>query len=178
MARRSDPQFRQVAAWAPATGLGADFGESLVTGGLLAGAIITLDYTVMGAWCDYGSMAFVIFGCVTLSWLRLRVVGGRAVGANAPSETVEGPRERLVMVNPRPTQDAQEEREASEFAQFVRGCSVDTSLRRWESSFGREAYERYRDVLLDGGWAEWRSKDRRQGWRLTEEPESILDACE
>ena len=178
MARRADPQFRQVAAWAPATGLGAAFGESLVTGGLLAGAIITLDYTVMGAWCDLGSMAFVVFGCVTVAWLRLRVVGGRAVGASAPSETVEGPRERLVLVNSRSTQEAQDAREASEFEVFVRGCAIDTSLRRWEPSFGRQGYERYRDVLLDSGWAEWRSKDRRQGWALTEAPDVILDGCE
>lgn len=62
------------------------------------------------------------------------------------------------------------------FADFVRGCALDTSARRWEPEIGRGQYQRWRRQLLDAGWARWRSTDERAGWELTAPAAEILAA--
>lgn len=73
--------------------------------------------------------------------------------------TVIGPRERL----------------RQELDDFVRGCQVDTSMRRWEPSLGRDKYLMFRTVLMDSGHADWISgADKRAGWELTSPAEEII----
>lgn len=63
-----------------------------------------------------------------------------------------------------------------DFAAFVAACASDTSARRWEPELGRARYQQWRDLLIDGGWARWRSTDQRAGWELTATPEAIIAA--
>lgn len=57
---------------------------------------------------------------------------------------------------------------------FVRGCEVDTSMRRWTPSLGREQYLMFRTVLMEAGHAAWTNDDRRQGWELTAPADDII----
>lgn len=63
-----------------------------------------------------------------------------------------------------------------DFAAFVKACASDTSARRWEPALGRARYVEWRDLLISGGWARWRSTDQRAGWELAAEPEAIIKA--
>ena len=180
--RRSDP-YRVSIPWEPASsGLGADFTESLLTGLLAAAVIILADRVILGQWCELPAMGFILATCVLGVWIRTRTRGRvRPSEPVAIDDNAEPVKERVIMVNPpRPEQAAEREEDTrqSELADFVRGCAIDTSLRRWEPSLGREGYDRYRDVLISLGWGAWRSKDRRQGWELTADPGEILDALE
>ena len=68
-------------------------------------------------------------------------------------------------------------RDHERLAEFVRGCAVDTSLRRWEAAIGRDAYVTYRDQLMAAGWAAWRKPgNERAGWALTDDAERIVDS--
>lgn len=87
----------------------------------------------------------------------------------------------LVMVDPYRGQEAQrreqEERLRQLFADFIRGCAIDTTARLWEKRIGREQYAKFRDVLIAQGYAAWNSgQDQRGGWRLTVPVEVILAA--
>ena len=177
--RRSDPRFQTVAAWEPAapTRIGSDMGEAAVSGLLVGLVLALLDRVIFGEWAELPAIGLLLAVPVLAAWLRLRWVRGRPGGLPQPDQPHEEPHERLVMVNARPPEHEEDTRQ-SEFADFVRGCAIDTSLRRWEPMLGREGYDRYRDVLLSLGWGAWRSKDRRQGWELTAEPPVILDALE
>ena len=124
------------------------------------------------------SVATIVGILIVISLLaRPELVRGRPGGLPQPDQPHEEPHERLVMVNAWPPEHEEDTRQ-SEFADFVRGCAIDTSLRRWEPMLGREGYDRYRDVLISLGWGAWRSKDRRQGWELTAGPDDILEALE
>ncbi|MBC8249737.1 MAG: hypothetical protein H8E90_08675 [Anaerolineales bacterium] len=57
---------------------------------------------------------------------------------------------------------------------FVRGCEVDTSMRRWEPSIGRQKYLTFRTVLMEAGHAAWINNDRHQGWELTAPADDII----
>lgn len=73
--------------------------------------------------------------------------------------TVTGPRERL----------------RQELDDFVKGCQVDTSMRRWEPILGRDKYLMFRQILLEAGHAAWTSDaDKRAGWELTAPAEEII----
>lgn len=63
----------------------------------------------------------------------------------------------------------------SQFAEFAKGCAVDTSLRRWEPTIGRDRYQEWRDLMLTTGWAEWKQPgNERAGWTLTDQPENVV----
>ena len=163
--RRSDATYQHAVTWEPARpAIGSDFGECLLTGSLLAAVVILGDRAILGTWCELPAMGFVWSLCVLACWLRVRWVQR----VPEPVQRIEGPqRDRLVLVNaPTPEQatDRDGDVRRSEFDLFVKGCAVDTSLRRWEPILGRDGYEEYRDILLRMGWAKWRSRDRRQGW--------------
>jgi len=57
---------------------------------------------------------------------------------------------------------------------FVRGCEIDTSMRRWEPRLGRQRYLMFRTALFDAGHADWVNGDRRQGWELTAPANDII----
>ena len=73
-----------------------------------------------------------------------------------------------------PAIEDKRERLKKELEDFVRGCEVDTSMRRWEPSLGREKYLMFRTVLMEAGHAAWVNGDRRQGWELTAPVEEIV----
>jgi hypothetical protein len=92
---------------------------------------------------------------------------------------IGAPPPRFVAINPYAGRAALErdaaERDRTSLEQFIRGCAVDTSLRRWEPSIGRDCYQEYRDRLIDSGWAEWkRPGNERAGWVLTATPEATI----
>ena len=61
--------------------------------------------------------------------------------------------------------------------EFVRGCEVDTSMRRWEPRIGRGRYMMFRAALMDAGHADWVTpSDKRQGWKLTAPADKIIDS--
>ena len=73
--------------------------------------------------------------------------------------TVADPRERL----------------HEELVDFVKGCAVDSSMRRWEPILGRDKYMMFRQVLLEAGHAAWVSDaDKRAGWELTRPADEII----
>lgn len=84
------------------------------------------------------------------------------------------------MVHSRPAAVPEVDERDSELAEFVTTCERTTAQRDHEAlGTSRAQYERYRQVLLSLGWAEWRSEsDHRQGWELTAEPDDILEALE
>lgn len=89
-----------------------------------------------------------------------------------PGEAEEG--ERLILLNP-PVRDAGAELRGR-FEAFLHAAALDCSTRRLEGlGFGRDEIEEWRDLLIRGGYARWRSKDPRRGWELVDYPESILD---
>ena len=177
--RRTDP-YRVAIPWEPSTGLGADFAESLLTGALVAAVIILGDRAIFGQWCEVPAMGFILSACVLGAWIRCRTRGRvtRSPRVASTDDLSDPGKDRVIMVNPKPPGDQDQGADRGDFETFVRGCAVDTSLRRWEGDLGREGYERYRDVLIRLGWAEWRSKDRRQGWALVGDPGEILAAME
>jgi len=83
---------------------------------------------------------------------------------------------RIITVRAAPTSTIEDKREKlrQEMASFIRGCAVDTSMRRWEHQIGREKYLIFRQVLMDAGHAAWTNDDRRQGWELTTPAEDII----
>ena len=179
--RRADPHYRHLEAWEPTRpSLAGDLAEAAITGLLVGGAILGLDYVIVGTWADLGSCAFVVLGCVAVCWIRLRWLAGRQ--ADPLPEPEPPPRDRLVMVNPKPPEaldQADQDRRRSEFDTFVIRCERTTALRDYERlGVSRADYEQWRDMLIRLGWAEWRSQDHRQGWELTAEPSEVLAALE
>lgn len=77
----------------------------------------------------------------------------------------------LVLVRARNT--PADDKLRDDLATFLAGCAVDTSARRWEPELGRARYQQWRDMLINGGWAKWRSEDQRAGWELTATPAEI-----
>ena len=147
MARRSDPHYRHLATWEPAsTGIRSDFGESLLTGLLIGLALVLADRCVFGEWAELPAIALLLVLPVLAVWIRTRTRG--RVKRPELVATDDRPTDRLVMVNPRPPEEPERgDQDRGDFEAFVRGCAIDTSLRRWELMLGREGYERYRYVL-------------------------------
>ena len=85
------------------------------------------------------------------------------------------PRIITVRANQGTTATGQRERLRQELDNFVRGCQVDTSMRRWEPHLGRDKYLMFRTVLMDSGHANWiNDTDNRAGWELTAPAEDII----
>ena len=68
--------------------------------------------------------------------------------------------------------------EQSDFARFVEGCADDTTLRHWEPIIGRGQYQRWRDLLIDSAWGQWKTDNPRDGWILSAAPETIVEALD
>ena len=60
------------------------------------------------------------------------------------------------------------------FVDFIEGCDVDTTTRRWHPTIGRKAYEAWRDWLIAGGFARWKNPEHRQAWDLTKAAAAII----
>jgi hypothetical protein len=64
------------------------------------------------------------------------------------------------------------------FRAYVQGCEADTTLRKWEPLIGRGQYQRWRDLLIESGWAAWKSDNQRDGWELSAAPGVIIEALD
>ena len=160
--------------------------------GVLAGILpAVICYMIFGAWFVPWVCFASIFGAIGLFW-RLQV-GDREIAAieevtanQMPAQSLEMPQlpapQSPVLLNPYQGREvlAAEKRqeEQSDFARFVEGCAEDTTLRRWEPVIGRGQYQRYRDLLIDAGWADWRTDNTRDGWQLMAAPATICEALD
>lgn len=85
------------------------------------------------------------------------------------------PEERVVLLRARTPQAEQR----SDFADFVTGCQIDSSSRKWEGQIGRGKYRQWRDTLISAGWATWVDpQEPKLGWRLTADTDTILAAID
>lgn len=174
-----------------ASDLFVPFGQSVITGALVAGVITFL----LGRTEYTGKLTPVWFGLAlgigTICWLfllvdtrRLLRTIERLTGLDIDGDGTAGTvKERHVLVNAEAARneaarvDADNERTqtACELAEFVAKLpNVGTDSRTWEPRIGREKYQAFRSVLLEMGWAAWNSQDRRQGWRLVLPTREIL----
>jgi hypothetical protein len=82
-----------------------------------------------------------------------------------------------IVINGRKQEPAETEQER--FRHFVFGCSVprQTTLDFWQAKgWSEEEWSGMRDFLIQSGHAVWNNAERRQmGWRLSQEPESIME---
>ena len=75
-----------------------------------------------------------------------------------------------------PVPDARE-RLREQLEGFVRGCAIDTSMRRWEPILGRDKYLMFRTILMEAGHAAWKNDtDTRAGWELTAPSQEIISS--
>ena len=104
----------------------------------------------------------------------------RIIGADITGDQVVGKpsaHDHIIIAGPGASTMTPEERLRAEFTQFIQGCAVDTSMRRWERIIGREKYQQWRNGLIRLGWAEWIKDDEpKQGWKLTRPPNEIIEA--
>lgn len=168
------------------------FGQSLITGALLAGLV-----TFIVGQTDYaGRLTPLWFGLMlaigTLSWLALLVDTRKLLrtieklsGLDLDRDgSVGKPQERIITVNAPAARleaaEAAQQREqaetACELAEFVaRLPAIGTDARTWEKRIGRDQYQAFRGVLLEMGWATWNSpQDKRRGWSLVLPVRKIL----
>lgn len=153
---------------------------ALTVGSALAVLTVLIWHTPAGmTWLVWVSV------CAAAAWLwRLDVIHTTLwrietfVDADLDHDGAKG-NPGMVMINPYQGQAAQraeaEEWLRQRFADFVRGCAMDTSARLWEKKLGRERYAQFRGILIAQGYAAWNSEqDQRSGWRLTAQPDVIL----
>ena len=162
--------------------VGVPFLQAAVTGLLFSTAVVTIAW---GVWnVDYWpTWPIVMAPSLAVAWLW-RLVAVRetlfitesVLGRDLDGDGVVGkPKTRVVTIQgPQPKPEPPQEDIAAEFIQFIQGCEHDTAMRQWEQVIGRDQYQKWRDALIQLGWAEWLSDDRRQGWRLVWSAEEII----
>jgi len=162
------------------------FLQAVITALVLGTGAATI---LWGFWnVRFGQAWYIASACgFVVSWLwRLGAVSEtlwvieRALGTDITGDQVIGKPEEhdhIIIAGGGATTLTPIERKRAQFVEFVHGCEVDTSMRRWEPILGRERYAEFRDALLHGGLAEWIDPDElRQGWRLTRPAEEIIEA--
>jgi hypothetical protein len=106
----------------------------------------------------------------------------RAEPQEDADETPVKPFEPVILVGGKParavTPTAQRNAETpGRFAEFVKACAVDTSVRRLlELGFSRQEQAEWRELLMRAGGAVWNGKggNFRNGWHLTRPADDIL----
>jgi hypothetical protein len=65
----------------------------------------------------------------------------------------------------------------AEWVRFIQGCCQgNTSMGWWEDQgMGREQYRKFRDKLVEAGFAEWNGEDKRQGWHMTAPANHVIE---
>ena len=190
--RRLDASVNALPAPTAGAVLAADLRRVLAASvGLGAGVLLLVGVVAIAVrewswdWCVWPLIA------AALPWLALAVgnlvelvrgMAERIMQIDLDGDGVIGaPPARFVAINSYAGREAlardQATRDHERLAEFVRGCAVDTSLRRWETTIGRDAYVTYRDQLMAAGWAAWkRPGNERAGWALTDDAERIVDS--
>ena len=142
----------------------------------------------LGAWAlDYASDSLgvgAMLGAVAfmVSWLAL-IRQASAVAVCVTDDTTMMPLapmpsspSRLVLVNAKSNAEPGRDR-AARFAAFVEACELDSSTRRLRGlGFTDGEIVDFRDALLRLGYARWNTTDKRGGWALTADSETILGA--
>jgi len=147
--------------WQPVSWVGGEIAAwSFLKGGPVAGLVVAGLVLIVWSWHDF------------INALE------RWTGRDLNRDGSFGGAGHVVLLNAaRAGQPAPEDVLRTELAEFIRGCAVDTSLRRWEKDIGRAKYQEWRDELLAAGWAAWNDPDQpRQGWHLTAAPEDVIAA--
>ena len=154
--------------------------------GLLVGMLLETPWAGLWRWPVYGALTplvVVILACFLYLGIRTYNAGMWAIERRAGRDmdgdgAVGNP--HLVMVNPRLGQEEARRQTAEElradYERFIRGCQVNTSMGYWlDRSMTRDQYRKFRDGLLDGGYAAWNSnEDKRQDWRLLLPAEQVI----
>lgn len=166
--------------------------QAVTTGAMVAGLI-----TFLSVQAGYdGGRTSLWFGLAlaigTIAWVFLLVDTRRLLrtieklsGLDLDGDgKIGNPQDRMVLVNaPQSRKEAaemaqeQEKAEtAAELSEFVSKLpTIGTDRRTWEPRIGRDKYVAFRDVLVEMGWAEWRSpRDKRVGWELVLPVREIL----
>lgn len=133
------------------------------------------------AWRFAGS-AGVLLSSLALTWRFYRAITWIAEEATRRDLDRDGwigepPEPRIITIRGGQTPAIEDKRERlrQELEEFVKGCQVDTSMRRWEPRLGRDKYLMFRQILLEAGHAAWTSNaDKRAGWELTAPAEDII----
>jgi len=89
-------------------------------------------------------------------------------------EPTPEPEPRIITLRAHARPNNKRERLKEEMADFIQGCEIDTSMRRWAPHLGRDKYLMFRTVLMEAGHAEWCNGDKRQGWELTAPANDII----
>ena len=150
------------------------FGLGVSAGMLAWAAGYTAD--ALGAGVTGGALGFV--ACF---WVLTWRAGHSAICVTddttmVPSAPMPSGKSRLVLVNAKPNADAGQDR-AARFAAFVESCELDNSVRRLRGlGYTDSEISDFRDALIRLGWARWNSDNPRNGWALTADPDSILEA--
>ncbi len=147
--------------WQPVSWAGGEIAPwTFLKGGPVAGLVVAALVLIVWSWHDF--------------WNALERWTGKDLDRNG---SVGGAGHVVLLNAARAGQPAPEDVLRTELAEFIRGCAVDTSLRRWEKDIGRAKYQEWRDELLAAGWAAWNDPDEpRQGWHLTASPEDVIEA--
>jgi len=92
----------------------------------------------------------------------------RATGVDLDRDGDVGlPGSPFILLNARKQEPDPEAKLKAQALEFLRGCEVDTSARRWEPVLGRQRYQQWRDALMKAGFAEWLNPQQQKlGWRL------------
>jgi hypothetical protein len=140
--------------------LAVDLQDALRFGGGVGLLIASLAVT----WRFYKAVVWITEEATRRDWDKDGYVG-------------EPPEPRIITVranNHAPVTDKRE-RLHQELMDFVKGCEVDTSMRRWEPRLGRDKYLMFRTILMDAGHAAWVNEaDKRQGWELLAPAEDVI----
>ena len=85
------------------------------------------------------------------------------------------PEPRFITIrNRQAARESREEQIRQQFVDFIRGCEIDTSMRRWMPHLSRARYLMFRTMLMKAGHAAWSNDDKRQGWELNSPAEDII----
>jgi len=163
---------------------------SLVTGLLLTGFTVLGVQVVWHVWWPWTWAAFMFAGVTLGTWIlqNWHVVLWEAeekTGVDLDRDGIIGdPSQRYVLVNAAPPEEQMEhsvDRAHKRFCQFVQDAGKSTATRDLsEKGYSREEIRYFRDdLLMRGGWAEWRNSDsRKDGWRLTRPVGVVLSHIE
>ena len=167
-------------------------GRAVNLGALAAMAIFCAFGALMGlAWWwggdFYAAIRLLIPGAIlalmapALMWLiwsfrHWLISLERVTGLDLNRDGFIGSPSQVVLLNARHDRPLTPEVEYRQrFINFIKGCEAGpTTEDRWYPVLG-EDYERFRDQLIEGGWAKWNHPTvRQQGWVLMATPEEII----
>lgn len=116
------------------------------------------------------ALVFIAVGTAVRVILRISIHGLEVLAqVDIDGDKIIGkPDERLILVN------ARRDATPSRMAEFVQAAAIDPTETHLLRQFTDDEITHYRDALIETGWAEWKSTDRRHGWALLADVPTIL----